>query len=56
LLDKIKLQEAEIEHLKKLTHEGLVNEIEVYKEEVAQLKTQLEKLNSQQSAQIEVRK
>ena len=56
LLDKIKQQEAEIELLKKLTPQELVNEIESYKEEVAWLKTQLEKLNSQQSAQIEVKK
>ena len=56
LLDKIKQQEAEIERLKKLTPQELINKIESYKEEVAQLETQLEKLNSQQSAQIEVKK
>ena len=56
LLDKIKQQEAEIECLKKLTPQDLINEIESYKEEITQLKTQLEKLKSQQSAQIEVRK
>ena len=56
LLDKIKQQEAEIKCLKKLTPQELVNEIKSYKKEVAWLKTQLEKLNSQQSAQIEVRK
>ena len=56
LLDKIKQQEAEIELLKKLTPQELVNEIESYKEEIAWLKTQLEKLNSQQSTQIEVKK
>ena len=56
MLDKIKQQEAEIERLKKLTPQELVNEIESYKEEVAQLKIQLEESNSQQSAQIEVKK
>ena len=56
LLDRIKQQEAEIGCLKKLTPQELVNEIESYKEEVTQLKTQLEKLNSQHNAQIEVRK
>ena len=56
LLDKIKQQEAEIERLKKLTPQELIDEIESYKEEVTQLKTQLEKLNSQQNAQIEVGK
>ncbi|KAG9293825.1 hypothetical protein G9A89_019163 [Geosiphon pyriformis] len=55
VLDKIKQQEAEIERLKKLTPQKLINEIESYKEEVARLKSQLEKLNSQQSAQIEVK-
>ena len=34
----------------------MVNEIESYKKEVARLKSQLEKLNSQQKAQIEVKK
>ena len=53
LLDKIRQQEAEIERLKKLTPQDLINEIESYKEEVARLKTQLEKLDSQQNAQIE---
>ena len=42
--------------MKKITPEGLINEIESYKEEVIQLKTLLEKLNSQQSAQIEASK
>jgi len=56
LLDKTKQQEAEIERLKKLTPQGLINEVESYKEEVIRLKIQLEKSNSQQSAQIEVRK
>jgi ribosomal protein L29 len=46
----------EVERLKKLTPQELINEVESYKKEVAQLKTQLEKLNSQQIAQIEVRK
>ncbi len=55
-MDRIKELEIEVERLKKLTPQGLINEIESYKEEVARLKTQLEKLNSQQSAQIEVKK
>ena len=55
-LGRIKELEIEVERLKKLTPQGLINEIESYKEEVARLKTQLEKLNSQQSAQIEVKK
>ena len=56
LLDRIKELETEVERLKKLTPQELINEIESYKEEVAQLKIQLEKLNSQQSAQIEVKR
>ncbi len=56
LLDRIKELEIEVERLKKLTPQELINEIESYKEEVARLKSQLEKLNSQQSAQIEVKK
>ena len=56
MLHRIKELEAVVERLKKLTPQELINEIESYKEEVAQLKTQLEKLNSQQSIQIEVRK
>jgi hypothetical protein len=55
-LDRIKELEIEVERLKKLTSQGLINEIESYKEEVARLKTQLEKLNSQKSAQIEVKR
>ena len=56
LLDRIKELEAEVERLKKLTPQELINEVESYREEVAQLKIQLEKLNSQQSAQIEVKR
>jgi DNA repair exonuclease SbcCD ATPase subunit len=56
LLHRIKELEMEVERLKKLTPQELINEVESYKKEVAQLKTQLEKLNSQQIAQIEVRK
>ena len=55
-LDRIKELETEVKRLKKLTPQELINEIESYKEEVTQLKIQLEKLNSQQSAQIEVKK
>ena len=55
-MDRIKELEIEVERLKKRTPQELVNEIESYKEEVARLKTQLEKLNSQQNAQIEVKK
>jgi ribosomal protein L29 len=56
LLDRIKELELEVEKMKALTPQELINEIESYKEEVARLRTQLEKLNSQQSAQIEVKK
>ena len=56
LSHRIKELEAEVKRLKKQTPQDLINEIESYKEEVAWLKTQLEKLNSQQNAQIEVRK
>jgi hypothetical protein len=56
LLDKIKQQEAEIERLKKITPQGLINEVEAYKKEVIQLKNQFENLNSRQSAQIEASK
>ena len=56
LLDRIKELEIEVERLKKGTPQELVNEIESYKEEVARLKTLLKKLNSQQKAQIEVKK
>jgi ribosomal protein L29 len=56
LLHRIKELEMEVERLKKLTPQELINEVRSYKGEVTQLKTQLEKLNSQQSAQIEVRK
>jgi hypothetical protein len=56
LLDKIKELEAEVERLKKLTPQEPINEVESYKEEVTRLKIQLEKSNSQQSAQIEVKK
>ena len=56
LEERIKQLEAENKQLKELTPQDLINEIESYKEEVTQLKTQLEKLNSQQNAQIEVRK
>ena len=56
LLHRIKELEMEVERLKKLTPQELINEVESYKKEVAQLKTQLEKLNSQQITQIEVRK
>ena len=55
-MHRIKELETEVERLKKLTPQELVNEIESYKEEVIQLKTLLEKLNSQQNAQIEVKK
>ena len=54
LLHRIKELETEVERLKKLTPQELINEVESYKE-VTRLKTQLEKLNSQQSAQIEVK-
>ena len=53
---KIKQLEAENKRLKELTPQELINEVESYKKEVAQLKNQLEKLNSQQSAQIEVKR
>jgi len=56
LLDRIKELEAEVERLKKLTPRELINEVESYKEEVARLKSQLEKLNSQQRTQVEVKK
>ena len=56
LSHRIKELEAEVERLKKQTPQELINEVESYKEEVAQLKIQLEKLNSQQSAQIEVKR
>ena len=54
LLHRIKELVMEVERLKKLTPQKLINEIESYKGEVARLKIQLEKLNSPQSAQIEV--
>ena len=53
---KIKQLEVENKRLKELISQELINEVEPYKEEVTRLKIQLEKLNSQQSAQIEVRK
>ena len=53
---KIKELEAENKRLKELTPQELINEVESYKGEFTRLKTQLEKLNSQQSAQIEVKK
>ena len=56
LLHRIKELETEVERLKKLTPQGLINEIEFYKEEVARLEARLEKSNSQQSAQVEVKK
>jgi hypothetical protein len=56
LLHRIKELETEVKRLKKLPPQELINEVESYKEEVIRLKTQLEKLNSQQSAQIEVKK
>jgi DNA repair exonuclease SbcCD ATPase subunit len=56
LLDRIKELELEVEKMKALTPQELINEIESYKEEVARLRTQLEKLNSQQSTQIEVKR
>lgn len=56
LEEKIKQLEAENKRLKELTPQELINEVESYKEEVTQLKIQLEKSNSQQSAQIEVKK
>ena len=53
-MDRIKELETDVERLRKQTPQELVNEVESYKEEVARLKSQLEKLNSQQKAQIEV--
>jgi len=53
---KIKQLEAENKRLKELTPQELINEVESYKEEVTRLKTQLAELNSQQSAQIEVKR
>ena len=53
---KIKQLEAENKRLKELIPQELINEVESYKKEVARLKTQLEKLNSQQSTQIEVKR
>ena len=52
---KIKQLEAENKRLKELTPQELINEVESYKE-VTRLKTQLAELNSQQSAQIEVKR
>ena len=56
LEERIKQLETENKRLEELIPQELINEVESYKEEVTRLKIQLEKLNSQQSAQIEVRK
>ena len=56
MLHRIKELEAEVERFKKLAPQELINEVESYKEEIARLKSQLEKLNSQQSAQVEVKR
>jgi len=53
---KIKQLEAENKRLKELTPQELINEAESYKEKVTRLKIQLEKSNSHQGAQIEVKK
>ena len=62
-INRIKELEAEVaklvqenKRLEELTPQELIIEIESHKEEVARLKTQLENLNSQQSAQIEVKR
>ncbi len=58
LLDRIKELEAEIERLKKLTPQELVDEVTAYEKEISEWKVQLTKLqqqNSQLMAQIEVK-
>ena len=58
LLDRIKELEAEIERLKKLTPQELVDKVTAYEKEISEWKVQLTKLqqqNSQLMAQIEVK-
>jgi len=47
--------EAEVERLKKQTPQELINELNSCKEKIKVLETQLEQLNSQLVAQIEVK-
>jgi len=55
-LDRIKKLEAEIERLKKLTSQELVNKLATYEAENEQLKIKLAQLTSQQTSQVEVKK
>jgi len=55
LLDRIKELETEVERLRKLTPQELVDKLNAKEKEISELKTQLEKLTSQQTAQIEVK-
>jgi len=58
LLDRIKELEIEVERLKKLTPQGLVDKVTAYEKEISDLKTQLAQLqqqNGQLTAQIEVK-
>lgn len=56
LLDRIKGLEAEVERLRKLTPQELVDKLNAKEKEVSELKAQLDKLTSQQTTQIEVKK
>ena len=58
LLDRIKELEAEIERLKKLNSQELINKVTAYEKAISEWKvqlTQLQQQNSQLMAQIEVK-